>query len=104
MDLNRLARCLADPTRTHILDILARGRQARCVSPDRDGGVCVCDIVAGLGLSQSRISYHLKELKEAGLVTETTRGWWKYYALSPGVFHELARELVSRYGQREEIR
>ena len=44
-------------------------------------GICVCEFQEQFGLGQSRTSYHLRVLKEAGLVTEETRGKWTFYEL-----------------------
>ena len=47
-----------------------------------DGEVCVCDIMKLTNLSQSRISYHIKILKEAGLISDRQEGRWVYYSLN----------------------
>ena len=44
-------------------------------------GICVCEFQERFGLGQSKASYHLRVLKEAGLVTEETRGKWCFYAI-----------------------
>lgn len=66
-------RALGDPTRLEIFRIIA-GHPAP---------VCVCDIAERFDVSQPTISYHLKILREAGLVTATRRGVWAYYAADP---------------------
>ncbi len=81
-ELARIAHALSDPTRIAVLGVLLAGRDDACCSPlDAccPDAVCVCDIQDKLGLGQSRVSYHLKELKEAGLVIETRSGRWNYY-------------------------
>jgi len=45
---------------------------------------CVCDLTAALETGQSRLSFHLKTLKEAGLVRDRREGRWVYYSLVPG--------------------
>jgi ArsR family transcriptional regulator len=45
--------------------------------------LCVCDIMAALGVTQSKASRHLATLKHAGLVTDRKDGLWSYYALRP---------------------
>lgn len=83
-EFTRVARALADGNRLAILRLLARGRADSFPSPEEaccPDGVCVCDLMAELGMIQSRISYHLKELKSAGLVSETRVGKWNYYTL-----------------------
>ncbi len=82
----RLARCLhalSDETRLKILERLAGGER------------CVCELVAVLGAAQPRLSFHLKTLKQAGLVTDRPDGRWVYYALQAEAIEE-ARELLER--------
>ncbi|MGE5247898.1 MAG: ArsR/SmtB family transcription factor [Verrucomicrobiota bacterium] len=59
----------ADPTRVRILKLLEAGE------------MCVCQIVAVLGLTQSTISKHLFLLKMAGFVRERQEKKWVYYSL-----------------------
>lgn len=88
LDLGRAARlfhALSDPTRLGILAMLG------------DGERCVCDLQADLDAGQSRLSFHLKVLKEAGLVTDRKEGRWSYYALVPAAFgeaHDAVRALA----------
>ena len=70
----RIARwfhALADETRLGIVDRLRAGER------------CVCDLTDDLEASQSRLSFHLKTLKDAGIVTDRRQGRWVYYALNP---------------------
>ncbi len=79
-DLTRTARwfhALADETRLKIIDRLAEGEQ------------CVCDLTDALGAAQSRLSFHLKTLKEAGIVSDRREGRWVYYSLNPEAIGEL---------------
>lgn len=68
---------LSDDTRLAVLEML------------RDGERCVCDLQGALDAAQSRLSFHLKVLKDAGLVTDRKEGRWSYYALNPERFAEL---------------
>jgi len=61
---------LADETRLGIVDRLRAGER------------CVCDLIDDLEASQSRLSFHLKTLKDAGIVTDRRQGRWVYYALN----------------------
>jgi ArsR family transcriptional regulator len=73
-DLERAAalfRALADPTRLGIIERLRGGEQ------------CVCDLTDMLDTGQSRLSFHLKTLKDAGLLRDRRQGRWVYYALNP---------------------
>jgi ArsR family transcriptional regulator len=68
---------LSDETR---LDILARLR---------DGEQCVCELTDILKAAQSRLSFHLKVLKDAGLIRDRAEGRWMYYALNEGALEEV---------------
>jgi len=62
---------LSDETRLAILEML------------QDGERCVCDLQSELDAAQSRLSFHLKVLREAGLVTDRKEGRWSYYTIVP---------------------
>jgi ArsR family transcriptional regulator len=81
----RLFHALADETRLRILEQLADGEQ------------CVCDLTDALEAGQSRLSFHLKTLKDAGLVTDRRQGRWIYYALNPETVDQL-RDVVGVIG------
>jgi ArsR family transcriptional regulator len=76
-------KALADPTRLLILSLVAKN----------EGGVCECNIVDCTPLSQPTISYHIKVLKEAGLLDSEKRGLWCYYALRKDVLRQAATAL-----------
>ncbi|EQD62869.1 Bacterial regulatory protein, ArsR domain protein [mine drainage metagenome] len=100
-DLVRIAHALSDPTRLGILRVVAGGRDEDCCSPRDDccpEGVCVCDLEAKVGLGQSKISYHLRELKDAALVSETRSGRWNYYTVRSDRVREYA-EAVAAVGR-----
>ena len=48
---------------------------------DEHGDLCVCDLQASLGMIQSRLSRHLKILKEAGFLRVDRRGTWAFYSI-----------------------
>ena len=48
---------------------------------DTHGECCVCDLQESLGMIQSRLSRHLKILKEAGFLRVDRKGTWAYYAI-----------------------
>ena len=73
----RLFRALGDETRLRLIDRLRGGEQ------------CVCDLTDELETGQSRLSFHLKALKDAGLVTDRREGRWVYYALNSEAFDAL---------------
>lgn len=48
---------------------------------DKNGAICVCDIESAFGMIQSRISRHLKILKDAGFLRVERKGRWAYYSI-----------------------
>jgi ArsR family transcriptional regulator len=89
--LARVAKALSDPIRLGMLDVMTQGRSccgvidpvARGVPGAGDPeGICVCEFQEQFGLAQSKASYHLRVLKDAGLVTEETRGKWTFYGVN----------------------
>jgi ArsR family transcriptional regulator len=75
--ITRRFHALSDETRLRIVDLLRGGEQ------------CVCELTGALDLGQSLLSFHLKTLKDAGLVTDRRDGRWAYYALNPEAFSQL---------------
>ncbi len=82
----RIAKALSDPTRYKILEMLVQRESGCCPLPGGENvcgsGLCNCELMAELDLIQSRVSYHMKELTDAGLVTEEPRGKWKLYSIN----------------------
>ena len=68
---------LSDPIRLNILELMMNGE------------ICVCDIVKVTGLSQSKISYHIKILKDSGLISDRQDGRWVYYKLDLEVLSDI---------------
>lgn len=64
-------KALADQKRLHILYELCQR-----------GETCVCDLTGILDLPQSKLSYHLKLLLDANLITKVTKGTWSYYNIN----------------------
>ena len=79
-DLTRAAllfHALSDETRLAVIELLRGGEQ------------CVCDLQGALDAAQSRLSFHLKVLKDAGVVTDRKEGRWVHYALDRDTFAEI---------------
>src|SRR6185369_7359411 len=72
-----LFHALSDATRLGILDML------------KDGERCVCELQDQLDAAQSRLSFHLRVLKEAGLVTDRREGRWMYYTIAADALAEV---------------
>jgi ArsR family transcriptional regulator, arsenate/arsenite/antimonite-responsive transcriptional repressor len=73
-----LFHALSDGTRLSILQRLRFGER------------CVCDLTDALDAAQSRLSFHLKVLKDAGLVTDRRDGRWMYYTMNAETLSEVA--------------
>ena len=82
------------PRIAQLCNALADVARVEIVSRLLDGEKCVCDLSDALETGQSRLSYHLKVLKDAGLVTDRREGRWSYYTLARDAFVE-AEALLS---------
>lgn len=71
-----LFHALADPIRVEVVTLLL------------DGERCVCDLMDDLELQQSRLSWHLKTLSDAGIITGRREGRWNYYSLNRDILSE----------------
>ena len=79
-DLEQAARyfhALSDQTRLRIIECLLECEQ------------CVCDLTDMLKTGQSLLSFHLKILKDAGILKDRRDGRWVYYSLNPDALEEL---------------
>lgn len=86
---------LADKSRLHILEIMAKGAiGTSCTRIEAyENGCCVGDVVMVTGLSQPTVSHHLKVLEQAGLVKKELRGPWTCYFPHSEAVDELVRGL-----------
>jgi ArsR family transcriptional regulator, arsenate/arsenite/antimonite-responsive transcriptional repressor len=97
-----LGRALSDPIRVRMLGMMAEGRGCCDFSgsgvPADEGeeGICVCEFEEHFGMGQSKVSYHMKKLKDAGLVREERRGKWSFYSLDRKAAGELLGEAADR--------
>jgi ArsR family transcriptional regulator, arsenate/arsenite/antimonite-responsive transcriptional repressor len=97
-----LGRAISDPIRVRMLSMMADGRSCCDFSdsgvPVEEGeeGICVCEFEDQFGMGQSKVSYHMKKLKDAGLVREERRGKWSFYSLD----REAAAELLGGAADR----
>lgn len=66
-----------------VFQALSDAKRLRVVSLLGTGEHCVCELTEALGVGQSLLSFHLKTLKDAGLVTDRRAGRWVYYSLAP---------------------
>jgi ArsR family transcriptional regulator len=93
-------RALSDPIRVRMVGMMAEAAASGrgcCGLPDLgvpagegDVGICVCEFQDRFVMGQSKVSYHMRKLKDAGLVREEKRGKWSFYSLD----REAAREVL----------
>ena len=69
---------LADETRVQIVEMLSHKER------------CVCELEQVLGIAQSRLSFHLKVLKDAGLIGDRREGRWMFYGLERETLDQIA--------------
>ncbi|MDX2096154.1 MAG: metalloregulator ArsR/SmtB family transcription factor [Leptolyngbyaceae cyanobacterium bins.59] len=72
---------LSDPLRVSVVELL------------REKELCVCDLCDALNVAQSKLSFHLKALKEANLLRSRQEGRWIYYSLNLPQFVALEQYL-----------
>jgi len=99
-----LGRALSDPIRVRMLGMMAEGRSC-CDLPDlgvptdnESLGICVCEFEDYFRMGQSKVSYHVRKLKEAGLVYEEKRGKWSFYSLNRKAVRQLLGETAEHLG------
>ena len=84
-ELALLFKAVADPVRLRLLSLIA------C----HDGGEsCVCDLLDAFDMTPPSVSYHLKILREAELISSERRGTWIYYRVNPDVMTRMSAVLV----------
>lgn len=79
-------KALADPVRLRLLSM---------ISSAQDGEICVCYLTDSFELTPPTISYHLKMLRNAGLIKGERRGTWVYYRAVPATLNGLSAALAT---------
>lgn len=64
-------KCLADDTRLKAILLIADQQE-----------LCVCELVSALNLSQPKVSRHLAQLRQCGLLTDRKQNQWVYYSIN----------------------
>jgi ArsR family transcriptional regulator len=109
-----LGRALSDPIRVRMLGMMAEavslGRGC-CGLPDlgvptwdtdEPSGICVCEFQDVFGMGQSKVSYHVRKLKDAGLIVEEKRGKWSFYSLDRAAVRDLLGDAAGHLGAEAE--
>ena len=76
-------KALSDPNRIKILELLIQGE------------TCGCTLIDNLPISQPTLSYHLKQLSEAGLVKSVKEGTWNHHYVQKEKLAEVIQFLSS---------
>ncbi len=84
-----LFKAVADPVRLRLLSLIA------C---HPGGESCVCDLTPSFDMTAPSVSYHLKILRKAGLITSERRGTWVYYRVMPEVMARMSAVLAPPAG------
>jgi len=82
-----LFHALSDDTRLQIIELLGKGER------------CVCELTDTLDAAQSRLSFHLRVLRDAGIVRDRKEGRWVHYELNRDAFDE-AEALIEQLKPR----
>lgn len=83
-------KALSDESRLMIIDMLSCGE------------MCACDILEGLSISQSTLSYHMKVLTSCGLVQGRREGAWMRYTLNKDKVEEVMEFLTQLTGDKDD--
>ncbi|WML49708.1 metalloregulator ArsR/SmtB family transcription factor [Neobacillus sp. PS3-34] len=80
-------KAIADKKRLQIMNVLTQR-----------GAMCVCDLAPIVDMTQSKLSYHLKILLDANIITKETKGTWSFYQLNQEELnHLLSHELCCMF-------
>lgn len=83
LQYEKVFKALADEKRLQILYLLANAPE---------DSICVCDLMDEMEMAQSKLSYHLKCLLQAELISQEKRGTWNYYSLNHKVINSVLSE------------
>ncbi len=86
MDIDRVFKALADPTRRRLLDLL-----------HRENGQTVTALSAGMDMTRQAVTQHLQLLEEASLVAVVWQGREKLHYLNPVPLHEIAARWIGKF-------
>ena len=86
MDIDRVFKALADPTRRRLLDLL-----------HRENGQTLTALSAGMDMTRQAVTQHLQLLEEANLVAVVWQGREKLHYLNPVPLHEIAARWIGKF-------
>lgn|GEM_PF-602871 len=97
MNSVKISQALSSPIRYRILLILAQKANSYKTEDTLNKtppGLCVFELMDELGLKQSKVSYHIKELNQAGLITEKTQGKCNVYCINSSIIKDYIGLLI----------
>ena len=103
-----LGRALSDPIRVRMLSMMAEGRgccdfsDSAAPAVEGEEGICVCEFEEAFSMGQSKVSYHVRKLKDAGLILEEKRGKWSFYSLDRAAVRDLLGDAAGHLGTEAE--
>jgi ArsR family transcriptional regulator len=80
-----------------ILKFLSDGNRLRILKILSQRESCVCELIEQIGLTQPLVSYHLRRLRDAGLVRTRRKAQWVYYSIDPAVWRSLISPLLNHF-------
>src|SRR5918993_4742277 len=80
-----------------ILKFLGDGNRLRILRILSQRESCVCELIDQIGLAQPLVSYHLRKLRDAGLVRTRRKAQWVYYSIEPKAWRSLIAPLLNHY-------
>ena len=86
MDIDRVFKALADPTRRRLLDLL-----------HRENGQTLTALSAGMDMTRQAVTQHLQLLEEANLVAVVWQGREKLHYLNPVPLHEISERWIGKF-------
>lgn len=86
MDVDKVFKALADPTRRRLLDRL-----------HAHGGLTLTELCLRLNMSRQAVTQHLERLEDANLVATVRRGREKLHYLNPVPIHEIYERWIEKY-------
>jgi DNA-binding transcriptional ArsR family regulator len=86
LDIDRVFKALADPTRRRLLDLL-----------HRDNGQTLTALCADMDMTRQAVTQHLQQLEEANLVAVVWQGREKLHYLNPVPLHDIAERWIGKF-------
>lgn len=91
MSLSQLFKLLSDETRLHSVTMIAKHNE-----------LCVCELTEALGISQPKLSRHLAQLRQSGLLQDRRQGQWVFYRLADDINSDY-RQIIEQSVQAIEL-